>query len=440
MILNSKTFLTAAAVLTAVRVLGADPAPLVYEQYVLDDGTILNGYTVTALPDNRTVFHTENAVRFLDADSAAQRFNLDDLTNARWLKDLDNKWLAFTLNYPDQVELLTPGGDPGMKVRLVATNDHLDPEGPLVAILERPVDGPVKYLSIRERNDTIADSKIRSIRHFSDRNKDGQGLDDVLVLEDGTELVGTIISEIPGTSITISADGLVHTLAEDKYVQRGFRKKDPENPFIAQSPLLSVIKLVDGGNIAGVLKNFDYGKQLITIVPELGGSEITIPFDNYGSRTTRRNEAYPPKARRPLPYDGGQLYWNSQVLPSYKANKSSKYTVKSSEMRKAARVDGGTDVKVTTIQPDAGNIFLYKLDFVDMGMGSGEPMASATLAELAMQGVMANPEGTDSKTGANVYTFPADIQPGNYILSLTGSHRYYLLSVTYAKSDKKPKE
>ena len=121
MILNSKTFLTAAAVLTAVRVLGADPAPLVYEQYVLDDGTILNGYTVTALPDNRTVFHTENAVRFLDADSAAQRFNLDDLTNARWLKDLDNKWLAFTLNYPDQVELLTPGGDPGMKVRLVAT-------------------------------------------------------------------------------------------------------------------------------------------------------------------------------------------------------------------------------------------------------------------------------------------------------------------------------
>lgn len=406
--------------------------PRVYEICELKDGSVLNGYTFSTLPDGRLIFHTENSIRVLPRDQASQRF--DTKGTAKELSKMDGPWLEFKLRYPAvYTGYLNPNNAFNARGRVAASLDTMDPAGPTIYILP-PSGDNFRYLSIAQTNDTLNVEDIRVIRRAAADPEARVGLLDYYVLNDGDTLVGVTTEDRLSNGVTLTMlDGLFQELAEDDYIVRGVARIDEDMSYVAQSPYISVFSFEDGTQVEGVMLVMDYDANTITI-ERVGGKEpVTRSLDNYRSRTTRRNESFPPDPPKPLDYSEGQVYVDKVLMaPVENVSKNDNPISISAEDLSQKAVNA----------PNPGNdrllTFTFQAVVNDVAVGNPYLFDAADAREknnsvkmkrdkLLTQAILPVGQGVGDD-GISFVQFSAP-GPGEYVLYFTGTDKAYIVHV-----------
>lgn len=336
---------------------GVTDGPLVYETCELNDGTVLNGFTITTLEDGRTVFNSENSLRVLPAEEAEKRLEITDNNRRRSFSDFDGAWIGLRERYPEAAAaMLNPQNLPNIRVRFAPTVVG-DPLGSEVAVVGRDDAGKYHVVSVRAVRDTIPTENIRVIRTRPLSPDAKVGLLDVYTLNDGKEVTGSLIADYPGRKVTVlTTDGITRDIGVNDYRAKEIATLDPNLPIVAQSPFHSEFYFADGSRYSGIIGAVDYDRNVMTIVEDKGTVK-ELPIGDYKYRTTTRNDQYPPKPVRPLSYDDGQVYANDKVLRPMEKKKD-RFRVERDEARSE---------NFTRVNNDKGLTISYKEPASDRG-------------------------------------------------------------------------
>lgn len=432
--------LVLAIVAAGTAAFGAIDGPVVYETCELNDGTILNGFTVTTLEDGRTVFNTENALRILSPEEAEKRIEIKDNNPRRGFADFDGAWIRLRECYPDAAaSLLNPLGLPNIRVQFAYTDSIGDPLGSEVAVVGRDDAGNYRVVSVRTVRDTIPTENIRVIRTKPLAPNAKVGILDIYTLNDGEEVEGSLIADYPGRKVTVlTTDGVLRDIGVNDYKVKEIAAVNEELPVVAQSPFHSEFFFRDGSKYSGVIGALDYEKNVIVIVEDKGTVK-EFPFADYKYRTTTRNEQYPPKPVAPLRYDEGQMYANGKLIRPVEKKKD-KFEIKSEEIEALdfTDVNGSKGLKITYREPAAdrgtsmsfGNAVLVRAINPKRSFDSKGYYFEVDRGEAMGTGIAPDRKGRSEKDPDIVELTFSDIPNGSYFLVFGKNKNVFFINVT----------
>lgn len=421
--------MAAAAVWACAFAAGNDSQPYQSEKVTFANGDVYVGYTYSALGGDSVAFATEFAIVSLKADEAAELFDLDNIVKRRF-SALDNLWLKFKMHYPDEmVEYLDPSrvGDPVLS--FAAARSYDGRYGPDVAILSRDNE-KVRVLSVAPKRNIFAYKDIRSIERKIVPFNARVGLRDVYTLNNGDVVCGGVLEDVPGSHVNIiTLDGEKKRISESEYCRVEVQVIDTLQGIVSQSPYISKFTFRGEAPIEGVLKSIDYNAGTMTVATLSGPAEVVRGLDKYVSRTTRRNEAYPPKPVEPLDYSAAQVYLNRTVMAPNEYSKRDFTVVRQTLFQSTVTVDAGQPFKISYKADSYKDMpFLSKFEFSSVEtVGDTRDQVADVKRDNAMAGALMY--RSYSETDGIVTLSYDNVASGQYVFFFGINSPVYFVSV-----------
>ncbi len=380
-----------------------------FEQVHLDNGSVLEGYISEQIPGKTISVQTFKAILKASSDSL-----LSSDERQMMISELPSEWKKWVMSQPESLSQVALSD---LKFK---NSEYTD-----VMVTEN---GPVmEFISLTERAYTLPWSKVAKTVKQPRPSGSISGIEDVVILKDGSRQVGQITEQVPGKTMKIAlGDNKSTTINASLVAALESQPMYDELTIIEQAPLLDRI-YVKGNNtpLAGLITRRQMGKKLI--LTTLDGTEVSIPLANIVRYGKYRNPEYKVIADRVLPK--GQVVLNGDENGAWFAPLKSEngYFILDDASVVAKR--GDEIVVEANLENQSGAIYLIKAYRKDIPVpGSRKTITRDVFTYQDLVELALPIERTLTPLGNTKVTFRVP-DNGDYILSIQGYQGFIVIHV-----------
>lgn len=413
----------------------------------LKDGTVCEGYIRSQTPGKGLVIYSARTTYCVETE------NVKNVTVTETpLKQLPQAWQAWAEEHPSAVVVRNKEKslamasfdltEKGSKTPAVLTPlqkaeaellDSLHAIDSLVIseitahvanvfILEEGL--RMRYVMIAETELAVSRADIASIRPVATSPDLLSGFNDIIELQNGKTVTGSIIENVPGVRVCVKTErGSISTCdAKDILVQRKEKKNEGQSE-LAQSPLIETLQLTNGKTVEGLIVEQQYGNAVRSsnvVVVDAEGVRTVVPNNTISKVVRSANPHYEPAYN--LHIQKGELFANGKKLAKANVSKEKKTVAVSPEAIAQITLDGTKNQLVVKALQDTANEPLY-LVRVDGQTVKGTYKIDAE--QLLANSIPVAEKSTDD--GVTSWTF--QVEDGDFVIYQPALSSAYLLRI-----------
>lgn len=248
-----------------------------YEQLVLKDGSILEGYISLQHPGKDMVFSAERAIVYIPSERIQSMISHEIPTSSlapawkEWINEnplsvrTQGNTKSITLH-----DILLKEAPKALKDTTIVVDSVKSKQGHLVSdwyvtprkvrILETGI--TIKYLDLTPNTYHLEWSDIQMIKREKRSDLDLSGINDIIVLRSGTYLTGQIVEQRPGKQIHLwKDDGIIEVIDNKQIASQKKEKVNPDQSLFEQVQLQDVVCTKEGNVFTGVIIEQNYGSE-----------------------------------------------------------------------------------------------------------------------------------------------------------------------------------
>ncbi len=211
----------------------------------LKDGTILEGFISRQRPGQNLTFVTDRADVYLPSSGT------QIIERMVKLSSLSEDWQEWA-----EANHVAEGVGEG---RTLAMQDLMKADGSIikdVRVLERGAH--IRYLKLTPDSFTVSWDTIRMVRMAPRSRTALTGIDRKYTLNNGLEVEGQYVEEVPGKTLSLLKNGFVEVFDTEKVVRYFNRPINASQSIFEQSDLVDEVCLENGRIVQGIIVEFNY--------------------------------------------------------------------------------------------------------------------------------------------------------------------------------------
>lgn len=267
------------------------------EQIHLKDGSVLEGYICGQIPGKTISVQTSKATLTASSDSL-----LSSNERQVMVAELPSEWKKWVMAQPEAMDRVA-----------LSTLQFRNSEYRDVLVLENG--SKIKFLSLTNRVHTLPWSKVSKTVKLPKAEGVVSGIEDVVILKDGSRHIGQITEQVPGKTMKILLrDNSSATVNSSLVATLESQPMSDELTLLEQTPLLDRIYVRNSSvPTEGFIIRRDMGRELTVITRD--GEEETIPLAKIVRYGKLRNPDYRVIADRQLAQ--GEVRLNDEEKPAW---------------------------------------------------------------------------------------------------------------------------